>query len=337
MSFDRILLIPAYIPPHKDHRPSLSFDVRSVVLKDWFGEIAGLEISDIEARRGGKSFTVDTIEALLHENPEDELYLLIGTDMFLSFETWHRYEDLLGQVVLVVGPRNPGEMEVLKRHRDHLNSHYECKGIILCDIEPIVCASSDLRAVGNGAGERALAHISKEMTVKRARHTMQVADYAKKLAPQFGVDAEKAYLAGLLHDCTKCYSTDWHIQYAEKNGIRLTEEDLKSPQILHQYTGAVFAKKELDVTDQEILSAIECHTTGKADMTPMELLLFFADSCEPSRTYSGVENIRCVGEHDLKNGVKMLLDSMVSALQKNNKYLHPRTLDAQDSLSKELE
>ncbi|MBQ7935954.1 MAG: bis(5'-nucleosyl)-tetraphosphatase (symmetrical) YqeK, partial [Clostridia bacterium] len=326
--FDRVLLIPAYIPPHKDHHPALSFEVRCGILKDWFGDIAGLEISALEQERGGKSFTVDTVEAILAENPGEELYLLIGTDMFLSFETWCRFEDLLKKVFLIVGSREIGDLSKLEAFRDYLKSKYTCKGIILCSMEPVVCASSDLRAAGNGLAQRALEHIGKEMDVKRARHTMQVANYAKRLAPNVGVDPEKAYLAGLLHDCTKCYTTEWQVRYAKEQGITLSDEDLASPQILHQITGAVFAQKFLGAEDEEILSAIGCHTTGKPGMTPLEMLLFFADSCEPSRTYPGVEKLRMAGEANLKEGTLMLFDGLIASLIDKKAYLHPKTLEA---------
>lgn len=335
--FDAVYLIPAYIPPHKDHKPALSFEARKGILLDWFGHIPGLVISDIEQQRGGRSYTVDTVAAVQAEHPTDALYLLIGSDMFLSFETWCRFEVLLKQVVLLVGTREKGDRPQLEAHKSHLEECYNCKGIILCTMEAVVCASSDLRAVGNGLAERALAHIGAELDVKRARHTLQVADYARWLAPSVGVDPEQAYLAGLLHDCTKCYSNEWQVQYAKENGLSLTAEDLACPQIFHQLTAPIFAQKSLGVQDEQILSAIGCHTTAKPAMTPLEMLLFFADSCEPSRTYPGVQQLRKAGEADLKQGTLMLIDHVITSLKDKNAFLHPQTVAAKNYLLKELE
>ncbi len=335
-AFDRVILLPAFIPPHKDHKPALSFEVRKGILEDWFGEIPNLTISDLEEKRGGRSFTVDTVEALQAEDPEDALYLLIGSDMFLSFETWRRFEDLLKTVYLMVGSREMGDFDRIEAYKNKLERNYKCKGIILCNMEPVVCASSAIRASGNGLAQRALEHIGRELDVKRARHTMQVADYAKKLSVGCGVDPEKAYLAGLLHDCTKCYSTEWHLRYAAENGIELKKEDRACPQALHQFTGAVFAEKELGASDPEILSAIACHTTGKAKMSPLEMLLFFADSCEPGRDYPGVEALRKAGETDLLRGVWMLFEHTIGYLNEKNAFLHPKTTEARESLLKEL-
>lgn len=334
--FDRVLLIPAFIPPHKSHRPALSFEARAGILRDWFEDIKNLEISDIEQSRGGQSYTADTIAALKGQYPNSSLYLLIGSDMFLSFETWSRFELLLQQVTLVVGSRKNGDYEELFAHRERLLSLYKCKGILLCNMDAVECASSDLRARGDGLAERALAHISAHLDVSRARHTMQVADYAKFLAEKNGVDGERAYLAGLLHDCTKCFGHEWHIQYLEEKGIHLSLEDLASPQILHQISGAIYAREALEVEDAEILSAIACHTTGKMNMSLLDKILFFADSCEPTRDYPAVENLRRIGEENINEGVAALLERTIHYINERNQPLHPQTEEARVSILKEL-
>lgn len=335
--FDRVLLIPAFIPPHKDHRPALSFEKRAAVLTDWFGDLPGLEILDIEQQRGGRSFTVDTVAEIYARYPEDTVHLLIGTDMFLSFETWRRFEELLSRVVLVVGSREIGDRQRLEEQKKRLEEQYTCKGIILCSMEPVVCASSTIRSAGEGLAERVLAHISAQLDTKRARHTMMVAEYARMLAGQNGIDEEKAYLAALLHDCTKCYPTEWHIDYAASCGVALSADDLACPQVLHQITAPLFAQKEFGVEDKELLSAIGCHTTGKVGMTPLDLLIFFADSCEMSRDYPGVEQLRKAGQEDLKKGALALFEHSIAYIKCKNTHLHPQTVAARDDILKELQ
>lgn len=336
-AFDRVFLIPSYIPPHKEHRPALSFEARKGILMDWFGDIPGIEVLDLEQKRGGRSYTVDTVQALRAEYPGETFYLLIGSDMFLSFDQWFCADRLLEQLILVVGSREHGDRPALEQMKTSLEQRFGCKGIILCDMEAVVCASSSLRAAGGGLAERALAHIGAELDVKRARHTMQVADYARDLAGKVGVDPEKAYLAGLLHDCTKCYSKEWQIAFAEEQGIPLSADDLASPQIFHQLTAPAFARLNLGAEDEEILAAIGCHTTGKPAMNRLEMLLFFADSCEPSRTYPGVEELRQAGEADLKQGTLMLFDHVMASLIDRKQFLHPQTVNARNYLLKELE
>ena len=336
-NFDRVLLIPAYIPPHKEHSPSLSFELRKRVLFDWFGDLPCVEISDIEQEREGKSYSIDTVKALQTLYPDDTFYFLMGSDMFLSFERWYCSEQLLERLILVVGSREKGDRPKLEAHKQHLLNHYKCKGIILCTMEAVACASSDLRAAGGGLAERALVHISRETDLKRAGHILRVADYARSLAPRFGIDAEKAYLAGLLHDCTKCFDTDWQTSYAKEKSIPLTEEDLASPPILHQLTAPCFARETLGAEDEEILSAIGCHTTGKREMSDLDLLIFFADACEPGRDYPNVTELRKIGEKDLKRGALAVLEHTLSYINSKKQSLHPQTADARDDLIKELE
>lgn len=335
---DRVLLIPAYQPPHKDHHPALSFENRVEALKAWFGEIPNLEISDVEQKRGGKSFTYETVDTLRALYPEDTLHLLIGTDMFLSFESWKCFEQLLETTVLVVGSREVGDRPALEKQKEHLLSRYKCKGILLCSMEPLVFASSALRSMGDGIAEKILGYISENLDFKRVRHTLMVADYARNLAEKNGIDPQKAYLAGLLHDCTKTkwQSKQWHIDYAKENGVVLSEDDLASPQVLHQITAPIFAQKTFGVEDLEILSAIGCHTTGKANMSPLDRLIFVADSCEPSRDYAGVEALREIAEQDLNLATLRLLERTIDIINIKNEHLHPQTLVAMREISKEL-
>lgn len=334
VQFDRVLVIPSYIPPHKEHRPALSYDTRRALLLDW--NMVGLEVLDIEQKREEPGYTVDTVKELLALYPGDTLYFLIGSDMFLSFEKWYQFETLLRSLILVVGSRYTGDFPALEAHRLHLLENYDCKGIILCSTKAVECASSTLRATGEGLAERVLWHIGSELDPARARHTVQVADYARELALRHGVDPEKAYLAGLLHDCTKSYGTPWHLDFLREHGVEPTPDDLSCPQVLHQLTAPVFARERLGVTDEGLLSAIGCHTTGKPDMTDLEMLLLFADSCEPTRTFPGVTDLRAAVERDLRSGALQLLTHTIHYILQKNSYLHPLTVAARNSLLKEF-
>ncbi len=114
-------------------------------------------------------------------------------------------------------------------------------------------------------------------------HSVGVSDTVALLAAFYGENFEKARLAGLLHDCAKGYKTSDNILLCEKNNIPVSEAERSNPQLLHAKLGSFFAKNKYGVNDDEILSAIACHTTGKIDMTLFEKLLFIADYIEPCR------------------------------------------------------
>ncbi len=101
---DRVFVVPAHIPPHKDqsHTPP---EVRLAMCACFQPLFPALTVSDMELVRAGKSYTIDTVEALLYRYPGAEIFLCIGSDMLLSFTTWHRYRELLGLVTLVAHSR----------------------------------------------------------------------------------------------------------------------------------------------------------------------------------------------------------------------------------------
>lgn len=118
---------------------------------------------------------------------------------------------------------------------------------------------------------------------RRFTHTLGVANEAVRLAPRFGVDPEKAYIAGLLHDCAKNFSGEKVEEYCKKYGVTLDPYCQQEKALVHGFLGPTVAKEDYGVDDPEILSAIYYHTTGKPDMTPIEKLIYIADLTEPGR------------------------------------------------------
>ncbi len=116
---------------------------------------------------------------------------------------------------------------------------------------------------------------------ERYEHSLGTADCAKELAEKFGLDAEKAYFTGLIHDCAKFLPKDEMYKILSK--ISLEEGELDNPKTHHAPAGAYVAKAEFGVNDEEILSAIRWHTIGKLNMTLFEKIIFLADKIE-SRT-----------------------------------------------------
>ena len=126
-------------------------------------------------------------------------------------------------------------------------------------------------------------HMKEELTEDRFEHTLGVMYTAEALAMRYGVDMNKAAVAGLLHDCAKCIPNNQKIKLCKKHDIEISEMEKKNPSLLHAKLGAYMAKKAYGVTDEEILSAIRWHTTGKADMTILDIIIYMADYIEPNR------------------------------------------------------
>lgn len=116
---------------------------------------------------------------------------------------------------------------------------------------------------------------------KRYIHTLGTADCAKELAKQFGLNEDKAYLAGLLHDCAKCFPNEELLDIIHKH-LDIEECEMLNYKTLHAPVSAYIAETEFGITDKEILSAIRWHTLGKLDMSDFEKIVFIADKIEPN-------------------------------------------------------
>lgn len=123
----------------------------------------------------------------------------------------------------------------------------------------------------------------KKLKPSRYEHTMAVAYTAAALAMRYGEDMDKAFMAGLLHDCAK-YLTDVElIKECQDNNVELTKHELEHTALIHSKVGVLYAKNVYGVDDPDILKAIRSHTTGNTDMTLLDKIIYIADYIEPNR------------------------------------------------------
>lgn len=154
---DKLLIMPANLPPHKLLAPnSPSPEERLTMCRLAFGDIPCAEVSDLELSRGGLSYTSDTVSQLRKAWPDDALYLLIGTDMLLSFTAWHEFEYILSECTLLVLSRDYGEDARLTEAAEHLRAQYHASvRVIPC--APVPAASTVIRQeISQGARPRQL-------------------------------------------------------------------------------------------------------------------------------------------------------------------------------------
>ena len=159
---------------------------------------------------------------------------------------------------------------------------------------------------------------------KRYNHSISVADEAVRLAKRYGYDKDKAYLAGLVHDCAKC------ITYSDaiKSGCELDRETLACPAVVHAPVGAFIEEREYGIKDVEILDAIRYHTVAREQMTLLDKIIYLADIIEPYRDFDGVEELRKLCNEDLDLAFcEALRRSVVFNIEKGN-IIHPNTLYA---------
>ncbi len=369
LELDKLLLIPAKQPPHKPMPASaadpLSRMSMTELMADGLGKKA--EVLDLELYREGKSYTADTLASIRDQYPDDELWLLMGTDMFLTLQTWHEPERILSVVNVAGFARTEAEnQDLLKIQAEYLHDTY---GATVCTIQLphiVDVSSTQLRwelSLGQGRdklyppvygyilrhrlyGTHAdLKHLDwpelracsySMVKAKRIPHIRGTEETAVHLAEKWGADPELARMAAILHDCTKYYTLEEQLNLCAAYGIELDELEQHAVKLLHSKTGAAIARDVYGAPD-EVCDAIFWHTTGKADMTLLEKILYIADYMEPNRDFEGVERLRELTETDLDGAVLLGLEMSVREMEERGNPLHYRTAEALEWLKGQRE
>ena len=135
------------------------------------------------------------------------------------------------------------------------------------------------------------------------------------MAMRYGLNVDRAAMAGLLHDCAKYMTDDELIEKCTKYGIECSETELRNGYLLHAKLGAYLSKEKYGIEDEEICSAVRYHTTGKPAMSVLEAIVFTADYIEPGRkVLSNFKLIRSMAFVDLDEAVYLILKNTLSYL-----------------------
>ena len=145
--------------------------------------------------------------------------------------------------------------------------------------------------------------ISKRMKSARFKHSKNVAKEDKKKKKKYGADVQKAEIAGILHDATKETPENEQLELVKRAGIQMTVMELSSRKLWHAISGSAFVQAELGIDDKEIIDSIRYHTTGRANMTLLDKVIFVADFISADRDYDGVDKMRKIADKDLDDAV----------------------------------
>ena len=180
--------------------------------------------------------------------------------------------------------------------------------------------------------EKYVAVLKEHLSPYRLHHSLEVAKSAKYLAEKYGGDTEKCYLAGLLHDVLKEADRDEIFSLAEKYGIKMTVLEKNTKKLWHAMLGSAYIQNELGIDDEDVLTSVRYHTTGRADMTLNEKILFIADFISSDRSYDGVESMREKAEISLECAMLEGLSFTITELVEGSKAVHPDTVDAYNDI-----
>ena len=311
LGLSRLLLIPDKIAPHKViPADSPTAEQRLEMLRIAAAGCPWTEVSDIELRREGVSYSYQTVSQLKERYPDAELVLLMGTDMFLSFHTWKHPDTILQNASLGVFYRgDKGEKAAIEEKKAGM----EAAGatVYLVENEITAISSTQLRRLlafrcadaflPDGVGayirknglyavnadwkqlpmEQLEEVVIRLLNPNRVAHVLGCRDTAVELARRWGVDETDAARAGILHDITKAIDGPLQLTLCEAYGKILSDFSRKYPKTLHALTGSLVAERIFG-ENPAVVSAIESHTTGKADMNLLEMIIYVADYMSPT-------------------------------------------------------
>lgn len=366
LGLDKLVLIPDRVPPHKalpegSASPEQRLEMAALATAE-LGRRA--EVSDRELRRDGPSYTSDTLAELRREHPEDTLWLLMGSDMFLSLQTWHAPEEVMALARIAPFSREAeDESAAFAAQKARLEREYGAQICIVQNPEVRKLSSTEVRAaLAAGQGSDLLppavyGYVLREhlygthkvltgltpdelrpialsyLKPKRMPHVLGTEQEAVRLVRRYGGDETQARIAALLHDCTKKLDMAQQLALCEKYGIALDELEQKALKLLHSKTGAAIARDVFGVEDA-VYDAILYHTTGKPDMTRLEKIIYLADYIEPTRDFPGVDALRKTVYEDLDKGLLMGLTMTIQEMEEMGNPVHHLTRDARDYLLK---
>lgn len=358
-----LYFIPAGLPPHK----TLPFGTPDREKRLQMTRMAAHQLKmsvpvktlDIELYRDGKSYTVETLETLKAQNPDAELWLLLGADMFLSLHTWYHTDRILSLAGIAAFGRTGEDMDAqFSAQREALYRKFPQARVFTLAIPDVVNVSStEVReTLSHGGGANLLppavyGYILREklygtdadltrlplsqlravalsyLKARRVPHVLGTEQEAIRLCVRYGGDVEKARRAALLHDCTKRLEPEEQFDLCRRYGIALDDAERGNPKLLHAVTGAAIARNVYGM-DDEIVRAIRYHTTGRAHMSLLEKIMYLADYIEPSRDFPGVEELRRVCYESLDEGLAMGLEMTARETAERGETLHRATLEA---------
>ena len=366
LELDKLLLIPTRVPPHKaltedvagpEHRLEMTrFAVQALNLD------GVAEASDLELRREGKSYTLDTLREIRALYPKGELFLLLGTDMFLTFHQWRHPEEIAKLCTLCAFHRSAldsaGDFASQKRRLERkFGAHVK-----FVDLQEVVDISSTRlrQMLPAGQGREFLApavygcilreglygtnadlrRLSLEdlrcvalsmLDPRRIPHVLGTEETAAALALRWGADEESARRAALLHDCTKKFDKELQLALCRQYGIEPDAAERREGKLLHAITGAAVAYADFGVSG-EVRDAIRWHTTGKADMKLLEKIIYLADYIEPTRDFCDLTELRRLAFEDLDGALLLGFTMAVEDLAKKGMPVHPNSVLARDYL-----
>ncbi len=341
-----LIIMPAGLPPHKND-VEVSSDIRYEMCKLLANKFPETKVSDTELN-GNKNYTFITAEKFLLKNIKP--CLVIGGDSLRDIFKWKKPEWLLQNVSFLVFKRKDSFsvsysdlLELAEKYKKLYNAkitvaedeipnvssteirirkifNLSCENLMPLEIERFVDEHNLYRKYIN-----IIDFLKNNLKEKRYIHTANVAVTAVKINKKLNLPQEKVILAAILHDMAKYIDAKTAF---EKGFVASNKDFNKYKNIRHQYVGAFLAAKLFGIEDEDVLNAVKYHTTGRANMSMLEKLIYTADCIEPGRNFEGVQELRKTVENNFEEGFKECLYSTYFKEMQEKGELAAKTIEA---------
>lgn len=354
---DKVLFLVSSRPPHKDEpeiTPTDRYNMVCLALKNKENLIP----CDIELRKMGKSYTVETLPEIRRIYKDDEVYFITGADMFVDIPYWYKPEQLFKNEKFLVADRENSflnekylklKAEIIEKYNPEVTfaeidtpdvsstmlreNSQKYKEFLPDEVYEYISKNNLYAKENKELADLILEKLNQKISEKRLKHTLGVAKQAVVLAKIHGADENEAYIAGLLHDIEKEDSLG-NMQRLCKD-LELDEEMLNSTALLHGPAGAEYGKQNFDISD-DVYNACFYHTVGRKNMSKLEKIIYIADMTEENRTQEGVDELRRLAETDLDKALLQGIENTISYLSVKGAKIHKNSLEAMNYLLKLL-
>jgi nicotinate-nucleotide adenylyltransferase len=315
--FDKVILIVTKYPRWKSTMTPVNhrIEMLKLALKDQ-PEVE-LCLYEVESE-ATINFSIDTVAYLKTKYPQDAFSFLIGSDQVTQLHKWKDIDRLSQLVQWLSYPRGQQTIRTNNINRYHVRM---IEGPLLNVSSTAIRELQSLQTpylVIQYILDHELYFVPRLKSFysqKRWNHVVSVAQVAYHIARKNGFDGSLAMLASLLHDIAKDFSKEEQLKR-----FKTDYPDMDRPYFsLHQFVGASVAKQEFHVVDPLVLNAIACHSTGKKEMTWLDMIVYAADKIEPLRGYDSTHLIKLCETNYLEGFKKVLRENVEYHQLKNEK------------------
>ena len=333
---DLCYVFTAYNSPYKEISQT-PYNLRKLMAQKVFAPLhKNIIFDDFEYKKHRKVYTYETLKYVKQNYPKAEIFILVGTDCAADLTNWQNAEYNFKNATFVIGLR-PGfkaikptfKAHILKGTFPKMSSSALRLQIMLNGKTPKVILPTVSKIINSNLLYTLHIHkwLKEHLKAPRFNHVLAVAKEAAALANIYGIDVEKAALAGLLHDSGKSLAKDQMVAYAKKYKLKI--EDFKelakyAPALLHADISAHIAHKQFNVQDKAILQAIARHTLGAKNMTIFDKILMIADMCAKGRRPQDIKLIKNALKKSLDDGLLAAEKVKITYTVRTDKWLAPQ-------------